>query len=321
MPLLFDMPYDQLATYAGTNPCPSDFDAYWDAALQDVQSRDPCVEIIETDDFNVSGVTCSHLWFTGVGSARIHARLLRPERAGAPTPAVLMFHGYSGSCGDWMGKLGYALAGFTVAAMDCRGQGGLSEDCGGVKGTTLNGHIIRGLDDAPEKLLYRQIFLDTVQLARVIMSFPSVDETRVGVKGGSQGGGLALACAALEPRIKKAAVKFPFLSDYLRTWTIDQAKDAYAELREFFRRHDPQHKRETEIFTRLGYIDIQNLAPRIQAEVLMATGLSDTICPPSTQFAAYNKINSSKQLEVYPDFGHEFLPGFRDRVFRFLQEL
>ena len=31
-----------------------------------------------------------------------------------------------------------------VAAMDCRGQGGLSEDVGGVKGTTVNGHIIRG---------------------------------------------------------------------------------------------------------------------------------------------------------------------------------
>jgi|GEM_PF-2913200 len=32
-----------------------------------------------------------------------------------------------------------------MAAMDCRGQGGSSEDSGGVKGNTLCGHIIRGL--------------------------------------------------------------------------------------------------------------------------------------------------------------------------------
>lgn len=52
--------------------------------------------------------------------------------------------------------------------------------------------------------------------------FIRVDATRVGVKGGSQGGGLTLACAA----------------------------------------------------------------------VLMGVGLMDTVCPPSTQFAAYNKIRN-----------------------------
>jgi cephalosporin-C deacetylase-like acetyl esterase len=48
---------------------------------------------------------------------------------------------------------------------------------------------------------------------------------------------------------------------------MDEAKDAYVELKEFFRHTDPQHLREDEIFEKLGYIDIQNLAPRIQAEV------------------------------------------------------
>jgi len=43
--------------------------------------------------------------------------------------------------------------------------------------------------------------------------------------------------------------------------------------------------------------------PRVKAKVLMGTGLMDSICPPSTQFAAYNKINSEKMLKIYPDFG------------------
>jgi cephalosporin-C deacetylase len=44
----------------------------------------------------------------------------------------------------------------------------------------------------------------------------------------------------------------------------------------------------------------------------------DTICPPSSQFAAYNKINSNKSMAIYPDYGHEMLPGFSDQSFQFL---
>ena len=53
----------------------------------------------------------------------------------------------------------------------------------------------------------------------------------------------------------------------------------------------------------------------------MGTGLMDTICPPSTQFAAYNKIGAPKRMLVYPDFGHEWLPGFADQAFAFLAGL
>jgi cephalosporin-C deacetylase len=177
------------------------------------------------------------------------------------------------------------------------------------------------LDDVPEKLMFRQIFLDTAQLARIVMSMSQVDESRVGATGGSQGGGLTLACAALEPRIKLAAPIFPFLCDYQRVWELELARDAYAELEEYFRRFDPLHEREGEVFTRLGYVDVQHLAPRIEGRVQMAVGLMDKICAPSTQFAAYNKIKSSKSLRVYPDFGHENLPGNADAVYQFLNEL
>ncbi|HTE18997.1 MAG TPA: acetylxylan esterase, partial [Armatimonadota bacterium] len=238
-----------------------------------------------------------------------------------PHPAVLLFHGYSGSSGDWVDKLGYVAQGYSVAALDCRGQGGRSEDTGGVRGNTLRGHIIRGLDDAPEKLLFRQIYLDTAQLAAIVMGMPEVDAECVGATGGSQGGGLTLACAALEPRIKRAAPIFPFLCDYQRVWEMDLATNAYEELRQYFRLFDPLHEREAETFTRLGYIDNQHLAGRIQAEVLMAVGLMDAVCPPSTQFAAYNKIRSEKNLLIYPDFGHEGLPGAPDRIFDFMAGL
>lgn len=321
MPLAFDMPFDQLHTYQGTNPRPADFDDFWDNSLDELGKIDPEPELVPAE-FQTSFAECFDLYYTGTGGARIHAKLLRPRNPGRePHPAVLMFHGYSGNAGDWFDKLGYVAQGYTVAAMDCRGQGGLSEDKGGVQGWTLRGHIVRGLGDKPENLLFRHIYLDTKQLARIVMEMPDVDPERVGATGGSQGGGLTLACVSLEPRIKLAAPVFPFLCDYRRVWLKELAKNAYLELDEYFRRFDPLHEREDEIFTKLGYIDCQFLAPRIKAEVLMAVGLMDDVCPPSTQFAAYNKITGKKSLRIYPDFKHEALPGNNDAIFQFLSRL
>ena len=320
MPLLFDMPRDRLDAYPGTNPRPADFDAYWDRALAEMRAVDPAPEAVPAA-FQAPFANCFDFTFTGVRGARLHARLVRPQEGGRPRPAVLVFHGYGCKTDSWFRLLPYAAMGYTAVALDCRGQAGQSTDPGGVPGTTLNGHIIRGLDGHPDQLMYRQIFLDTAQLAGLVMAMPEVDETRVAAIGGSQGGGLSLACAALEPRIRRVAPSFPFLCDYQRVWELDLAERAYAELREYFRRFDPLHEREEEVFTRLGYVDVQHLAPRIRDEVMMAVGLMDRVCPPSTQFAAYNKIAAPKSLVVYPDFGHEELPEHDDRVFAFLSQL
>jgi cephalosporin-C deacetylase len=324
----FDFPLSELATYAGRNPRPDDFDAYWADALEELAGLsvgDVGVQL-EPVEHPAPYADCFDLTFTGVRGARVYAKYLRPAResaeSGRPSPvephaAVVVFHGYSGASPDWFRLLPFVAQGYSVAALDCRGQGGRSQDPGGVDGNTLHGHIVRGLGADPANLAFRQIFLDCVQLTRLVMSMPEVDAARIGVTGASQGGGLTLACAALEPSVKLAAPVYPFLSDYLRTWEMDLATDAYEELREYLRRFDPTHGDVENMFLRLGYIDVQNLAGRIKAEVLMATGLMDKICPPSTQFAAYNKITARKQMVLYPDFEHETLPQLDDRILAF----
>ena len=317
MPML-DMPLSQLKTYTGINPCPPNIDAFWDEQIQKMEALGTDFELVPAR-FQVPGAQCFHLYFTGMGGARIHAKLVRPVKIDAPMPAVCVYHGCSGASPDFSTLLSYVQAGFIVAALDCRGQGGQSEDKGGVRGNTLHGHIIRGLEENdPEKLLFTHIFLDAAQLARIVMAMDDVDETRVGATGASQGGALTLACAALTPKLNRAAPIYPFLSDYQRVWEMDLAKDAYEELREYFRRFDPLHERETEVFTLLGYIDNQHIAHRTRAKVLMLTGLMDNICPPSTQFAAYNKLTCDKDMLIYPDFGHENLPQSGDRIIEFM---
>lgn len=318
MPLTFDMPREALAIYGGTNPRPADFESFWATSVAALEDLDASAEL-EPAAFQTPFARCFHVWFRGTGGARVHAKLVQPADAQAPHPAVLMFHGYYGRSPDWSELLGYAGHGFTVAALDCRGQAGLSEDVGGVTGWTLKGHVVRGLDDDPSELYYRHVFLDTALLARIVMNLDDVDEARVGATGISQGGGLTLACAALEPRISRAAPVYPFLCDYQRAWELDVG--AYQEVCDWFRRFDPLHERESEIFTKLGYIDVQHLAPRIQADVLLGVGLGDINCPPSTQFAAYNKLTGSKQALLYPDHKHENLPGHNDRIFQFFLQL
>ncbi|AIQ52917.1 acetylxylan esterase [Paenibacillus sp. FSL R7-0331] len=305
----------QLQAYEGISPKPADFDRYWERALSELDAQSLEYEL-EPAAFTSALAECFHLYFTGVGGARIHCKYVRPKnQTEAKGPGVVMFHGYACDSGDWFEKAGYAAHGISVLAMDCRGQGGVSEDNLTVQGTTIRGHIIRGIDDPdPDKLYYRNVFLDTAQAARILMAMPEVDPERVGAFGLSQGGGLTVACASLEPRIKIAVPVYPFLSDYKRAWEANITASAYEELNYYFRFFDPHHLREQDIFNRLGYIDIQNLADRIKGNVLWVTGLMDPVCPPSTQFAAYNKIKAPKELLVYHEYGHEYLPYLSDRT-------
>ena len=54
----------------------------------------------------------------------------------------------------------------------------------------------------------------------------------------------------------------------------------------------------------LRYVDCALLARRITARCLLSVGLMDTICPPSTVFAAYNEITVGKDISVHPFTGH-----------------
>lgn len=315
-----DLPLSELKEYKGRNPKPEDFDAFWDRSLEEMHALDSQVEII-TANYKLPFAECFSLWFSGIGGARIHCKYLRPKNIKEPHPAVVVFHGLTGSSGDWYQLSPYVAAGFSVVAMDCRGQGGFSEDPGPYKGYTYHGHICRGVGGEPENLYYRNVFLDTAELARIVMAMDDVDEKRVAAIGLSQGGGLTLACAALEPEICRAAPMYPYLCDYQRVWEMDRAQGPYKDLWDHFVRFDPRHEREDEFFNLLGYIDCQFLAERIRSEILIGVGLMDETCPPSTQFAAINRMTCPKEVKIYPDFGHQKLPDFDDFVFEWLCEL
>ena len=123
----FDLPLHELRDYRGRNPRPEDLDEYWAGALAELDAVEPDVRLDPVP--HPSPVAeCFDLTFTGVRGARVYAKYLRPTGVTAAGPAVIVFHGYSGASPDWFALLPYVAQGYSVAALDCRGQGGRSED-------------------------------------------------------------------------------------------------------------------------------------------------------------------------------------------------
>ncbi|MGL4403451.1 MAG: acetylxylan esterase [Fusobacteriaceae bacterium] len=310
MPSL-DMPLEELKNYNGINPRPDDFEDYWKRALEELDTLETVYEIREAE-FKTPNIICYNLTFLALDGTKIYSKLLVPKVIKNPLAAIVEFHGYGGQSREWVTKLPMAEAGNIVFSMDIREQMGESG-----KGDYRRGNLIRGLaSENPDDLYYRSVYLDAVSLIRIALDMEIVDNSKIATLGISQGGALALAAAALETRVSNVFSVYPFLSDFKRVWDMDLGESPYEELKFFFKFKDPLHKKGLETFTKLGYIDIQFLAEKIKGDVIFATALQDRICPPSTQFATYNKIKASKNMLIYPDFGHEEITGLTDVIYQ-----
>lgn len=314
-----ELPLAELQTYFGRMDSPENFEAFWNESVEMLEHHQIDLQFEDNINSNKFAI-CRDLFFSGLGGASIHCKLAQPKFTQGLTPGVILFHGYGDSSPEWFNLFPYVASGYSVLALDCRGQGGLSQESGIKFGNTFNGHLVRGIENGPEGLLFRYIFLDCLLAARVMMGLEGINGERVASIGASQGGGLAVVAAALEPRIHTLVSVYPFLSDYLRVKELQADRNAYAGLSEYFRFYDPTRSHEPEFFRKMNYIDVQHFAPKIQANTLMVTALKDEICPPSTQYAIYNKIKSQKRMISYPDFEHEKLRWLDDYVLRFLDE-
>lgn len=319
MPLSVDMSLEQLKKYQGSSKKPDDFDEYWEDILKKRKFFSGNIEM-KRNGFQTPFCECYDIFFHGIEEAAIHVKYLKPRNTTGKIPAIIEFHGYGGCSKDWTYKLPYAACGIAVFSMECRGQMGDSTDSFGVQNHFRNCNLIRGVM-TPEDLYYKKVFLDALDLMDIVMEFDDININKIGTMGYSQGGGIALALAALNTNVNKVFAVYPFLSDYKRCWDMDTGA-AYEEIKDYFRQRDPRHERENEFFNNLGYIDIQNMAHWIKADVVMTTGLMDKVCPPSTQFAVYNKLLCRKKHLIFPEYGHEdMLNGLQDENLKWAMEL
>lgn len=308
MPLLSSI--NKYKNYMGISSKPDDFDKFWGDSLTELENTKQgyTLKKIETAEKNIEQFD---LYFESTYGAQIHCLYIRPKNIKYKIPGITFFHGYGSNTRGPFQYLPYVYNDIAVLAMDIRGQGGLSTDPWDGVGSTKYGQFIRGMQDEDiRKLFARNIYLDGVKAVKTLMSMDEIDETRIGINGKSQGGAITIAAASLVEGVKIITPTYPFMSD-LKHVLEDNLTDV-DEFMEYFRRVDPKHETEKDIINKLSYVDISNLADRITAKVHWTLAILDESCHPSTQFAAYNKIKSKKEMIIYPDYAHEPQLLFQD---------
>ncbi|MFZ5825456.1 MAG: acetylxylan esterase [Bacillota bacterium] len=301
----FDLDLDQLRSYRPARTEPADFDGFWAETLADARRFLLHPEFAAVD-YGLGLLETYDVTFSGYGGQRIKGWLLMPRQRSGPLPCVVEYLGYGGGRGfptDW---LLWSAAGRAHFIMDTRGQGSswLRGDTPDPEPDGGNPHhpgfMTRGILN-PRTYYYRRVFTDAVRAVEAARSHPAVDPKRVAVSGGSQGGGISLAVAGLDPTISAVMADVPFLCHYRRATEIVDTYP-YAEISRYLQVH--RDHVET-LFQTLAYFDGVNFAARAKGPALFSAGLMDMVCPPSTVFAAYNHYAGPKQIEVYPYNQHE----------------
>jgi cephalosporin-C deacetylase len=228
--------------------------------------------------------------FAGAGEVTLHARLSRPAATPDPLPLIVTAPGFAG----W--EQGVSLSecqrGFVVCQVWPRGQGH-SYDAHPIE---HDAKLTANLDD-PLRHYYRLAYVDMVVAVTAASQLPFVDASRIAAVGTSQGGGLALALAALDPRVRAVVANLPFLCD-LRESASVPGSVAHTLLDRAGLRNPPH-------LAALDYIDAANLAQWIRAPTLVIAGGRDESCPPTGIRAAYDRL-AGVRAELYePELGHE----------------
>jgi cephalosporin-C deacetylase len=301
----FDLPLEQLQTFKPECTDPSDFDAFWNSTLDEARAF-PLEARFEPTAPELKLLEIHDLTFNGYGGQPIKAWLLLPKERAAKLPCVVEYIGYGGGRGHPADHLGFSSAGYAHLVMDTRGQGttwreGHTPDVETEPGNPqFPGFMTRGIL-RPSSYYYRRVFTDAIRAIEAARAHPAVDGARIAVTGGSQGGGISIAAAALDSSVSLCMPDVPFLCCFRRaTELIDT--HPYVEISNYLKSH--RSHLET-VFNTLRYFDGMNFAARAKAKALFSVGLMDTICPPSTVYAAYNHWNAAKEIRVYPYNNHE----------------
>ncbi|NGZ75578.1 acetylxylan esterase [Saccharibacillus alkalitolerans] len=301
-----------LERYIPSLTAEADLDEFWERTLAEYAGKplNGTRELVQTP---MKGMNVYKAAYEGADDTPLHAWYLTPQaEEGTRFPCVVHYHGYTGSKGMPEHFAHYILMGFAVLSIDVRGQGGdtgnrLHQHYGAVKGWLTPGILDR------ETAYYRAITIDAIRAAEWAAEQPETDPERVLLIGGSQGGGLALIVSALSALPKAAVAHIPNMCHM--DFGILNSNSSLSEAADFVSRH-PEHLGA--VLKTLSYFDNLNLAPRIRIPVMVSCGLKDPCCMPETVYAAYNRIESEKEMRVYPFDGHWVSDGQNRLAMEFL---
>lgn len=281
---------------------PADFDKFWSdgkARLAKIPIE-PKLELLPAS--STSKVEVYHVSFQTVGTglspiSRIYGILCVPKstRPDQKFPALLRVPGagvrpYSGQIA--MAELGIITLEIGIHGIPVTLPQSFYDD---LRNSALNRYMFYNMDDR-ETYYYRRVYLSVVRANDFLTSLPQYDGRNLAVIGGSQGGGLAIVTAALDPRVKALAASYPAMSD-MAGYTAGRAGGWPHQFK------DGKNRTKEKIET-AAYYDAVNFARRIKIPGIYSWGYNDEVCPPTSTFSTYNTITASKKLVLGLELGH-----------------
>jgi cephalosporin-C deacetylase len=294
---------------------PADFDAFWKSTKSKLAAIPPQYKITLERALSVNKKTVYLVEMHSWGNQVIKGWLTIPNDRPKKIAVKYRLPGYIVKMDPSMDDDDFAVFNINV-----RGNG-LSKDAINTHGE----YNLYNLDNRDE-YVYRAVYMDCVRGLDFLYSHAEMglDTARIMVDGASQGGGLAIALAGLDNRIKLVSTQLPLYADFRDAFKLvsindPEGKTTVGKITLFVKNH-PNYTPE-KVFKVWDYFDPLNFAANIKCPVLMGIGLLDEFCPPMCSFAMFNQLpNKHKDYYVSPDKTHELDLLYYTYQFYFLDE-
>jgi len=292
---------------APSMPVPEDFDDFWrDQLAKDLPDR-MRAGIVKHSRHREGTIFRTSISMPRVGD--VYGWILKPLGEG-PFPCVVRYHGAGVYPVPPENGLDLASRGFMVLSINShsitneRPLAYYEE----LERGALADYRTRGREDR-QKVYFRGMFLRAAGAVAFMRDYPDCDPEHLMIEGHSQGGGQALAGAALGGDIDGLVVSCPTHCDHtgpvigrVAGWPkIVNVRDGVP---------DP---REVEA---ARYIDGVNFASMIDCPTLFSVGFLDDTCPPTGVYAAYNSLAGPKEINNEVTAGHLHTERFKQATYR-----
>jgi cephalosporin-C deacetylase-like acetyl esterase len=286
---------------------PADFDRFWEKKLKELRQTPMNATITLADDQKSStgdlykvtlnsyhNVTIACWYYVPKGVDPIN-----PIKGKKPYPAIQIMPGY----GSGEPPVDRTAEGYITLSLSPRGLGQSSTYF-----KIPSAYHLPDLDN-PDDYYYVGAYLDCVRGIDFLFSRPEVDCLRIAAEGGSQGGALTLALAGLDKRLAAACANVPALSNFRDIINISLSGTAVTWKPKM---DDPAIGKK--VMQTLNYIDVANMATRIETPTMICVGLQDITCPSLNGVVAYNRLpkNTPSRFVIDPEAPHSVTKLMRE---------
>ena len=287
---------------------------YWQKAIEELDLIDPYFSMHKVDSLSRGVKDGFVVEFQSIGDVTIRAYLFLPRNR-KENPVILHLPNHNEDFSD-VAKWSYRYPDIAEMALCVRGHGISRDEFDPQKegGPGIWGWKIYDLQDNS----YRGIYMDCLRAVDFITQDYHFDNKRIAVTGSGQGGGLALATAALcKGRIAALAYFNPFLCDiehFLKTRPMYRIKiDSYLDY------YNNSHTFD-DVMKVLRMTDVLDMVRDIDCRTFFVSTLFDDDCPPHAGFAAFSLINAPKEYVIHLNKS-SLNASYSDEMIKYLLEV